>query len=167
MVCLHDLILTIRWMWLSIGLASWLVRLPIQDLVFSWLRTFIQFRAHATINIFLSGHVFVLGVPIPHCTGGGFQTGNSQVDAVPLMNASAGMIFVSIEYRLGQFGFLAGSTFAAANVSLNAGMLDQVTFGFYLKLVPFLNVLLQRTALMWIQRYISSFGGDPTWVLVL
>ncbi|KAE9392634.1 alpha/beta-hydrolase [Gymnopus androsaceus JB14] len=102
------------------------------------------------VNVFTPlGATSNSNLPIMVCLhGGGFQSGNSQVDAVPLMNASAGMIFVSIEYRLGQFGFLAGSTFAAANVSLNAGMLDQ------------------RTALMWIQRYISSFGGDPTQVTI-
>lgn len=37
-----------------------------------------------------------------------------------------GMIFVSFEYRLGQFGFLSGSAFAAGNGSMNAGLLDQV-----------------------------------------
>ncbi|KAJ4489936.1 alpha/beta-hydrolase [Lentinula aciculospora] len=82
--------------------------------------------------------------------GGGFQTGNSRANAIPLMQAapSPGMIFVSFEYRLGQFGFLAGSTFAVANGSLNAGMLDQ------------------RTGLQWVQKYISSFGGDPTQVTI-
>ncbi|KAJ3716496.1 alpha/beta-hydrolase [Lentinula raphanica] len=82
--------------------------------------------------------------------GGGFQSGNSRANAIPLMqNApSPGMIFVSFEYRLGQFGFLAGSTFGAANGTLNAGMLDQ------------------RAGLQWIQRYISSFGGDPTKVTI-
>ncbi|KAJ3719104.1 Alpha/Beta hydrolase protein [Lentinula guzmanii] len=82
--------------------------------------------------------------------GGGFQTGNSRANAIPLMQSAPepGIVFVSFEYRLGQFGFLAGSTFAAANGSLNAGMLDQ------------------RTGLQWVQRYISSFGGDPTKVTI-
>ncbi|KAF5392870.1 hypothetical protein D9757_000867 [Collybiopsis confluens] len=82
--------------------------------------------------------------------GGGFQTGNGRNNATPLMQAapSPGMIFVTFEYRLGQFGFLAGSTFANAGGVLNAGMLDQ------------------RAGLKWVQRYISSFGGDPEKVTI-
>ncbi|KIK68255.1 hypothetical protein GYMLUDRAFT_91814 [Collybiopsis luxurians FD-317 M1] len=85
--------------------------------------------------------------------GGGFQTGNGQNNAIPLVQtassaSSPGMIFVTFEYRLGQFGFLAGSTFANAGGALNAGMLDQ------------------RAGLKWVQRYISSFGGDPEKVTI-
>lgn len=102
---------------------------------------------------------------IPRRIGGGFQTGNSQTNAVPLMQAASppGMIFVSLEYRLGQFGFLAGSTFAEADVSLNAGMLDQVGSIFQADaLYLFIHVVFpQRAAFKWIQRYISNFGGDP------
>nr|KAF9078511.1 Alpha/Beta hydrolase protein [Rhodocollybia butyracea] len=79
--------------------------------------------------------------------GGGFQTGNGQSNPVPLMQhaPSPGMILVTLEYRLGQFGYLAGPDFEG---SYNAGMLDQ------------------RTGLRWIQKYISEFGGDPKKVTI-
>ncbi|KAJ3512389.1 hypothetical protein NLJ89_g3547 [Agrocybe chaxingu] len=51
------------------------------------------------------------------------------------------LIFVTFQYRLGQFGFLGGSD-VKANGALNAGFMDQ------------------RAALRWVQRYIHEFGGD-------
>lgn len=51
------------------------------------------------------------------------------------------MIFVSLNYRLGALGFLAGSE-VAENGDLNAGLLDQ------------------RLALEWVQNNIHLFGGD-------
>jgi carboxylesterase type B len=53
----------------------------------------------------------------------------------------------SVQYRLGLFGFLGGSTIAEEG-SLNAGLLDQ------------------RLALDWVQRYARSFGGDPASVTI-
>ncbi|KAF9561066.1 alpha/beta-hydrolase [Agrocybe pediades] len=81
--------------------------------------------------------------------GGGFQGGDTH-DASPehiLQSSAKPMIFASFEYRLGQFGFLGGSE-VKANGALNAGLLDQ------------------RTALRWVQRYISKFGGDPSRVTI-
>lgn len=49
------------------------------------------------------------------------------------------MIYVSMQYRLGLFGFLSGSEIAQNGV-LNAGLLDQ------------------RAALDWVQRNIRAFG---------
>ena len=49
------------------------------------------------------------------------------------------MIYVSMQYRLGMWGFLSGSE-VAQNGVLNAGLLDQ------------------RAALEWIQRNIRAFG---------
>lgn len=57
------------------------------------------------------------------------------------------MIYVSIQYRLGIFGFLSGSQIAQNGV-LNAGLLDQ------------------RAALEWVQRNIGAFGGDPAQVTI-
>ncbi|KAJ7666612.1 Alpha/Beta hydrolase protein [Mycena polygramma] len=77
--------------------------------------------------------------------GGGFETGRSS-DAPPeniLSSSTKPLIFVTFEYRLGQFGFLAGTP-VQQNGRLNAGLLDQ------------------RAALEWVQRYITNFGGDPS-----
>jgi carboxylesterase type B len=57
------------------------------------------------------------------------------------------MIYVSIQYRLGIYGFLAGSEIHA-NGEANAGLLDQ------------------RAALDWVQRNIAHFGGDPSQVTI-
>lgn len=82
--------------------------------------------------------------------GGGYTIGNA-VYSYPgdaMVNASNGsMIYVSIQYRLGLFGFLGGSEIAQDGV-LNAGLLDQ------------------RAALDWIQRNIRPFGGDPSKVTI-
>jgi carboxylesterase type B len=49
---------------------------------------------------------------------------------------------VSLNYRVGAFGWLAGQD-VQRNGDANAGLLDQ------------------RAALMWVQKYITKFGGDP------
>lgn len=79
--------------------------------------------------------------------GGGFRSGGS---AVPIYDgeayAKAGIIFVSINYRVGIFGFFAhpGLTAESAHqASGNYGLMDQVA------------------ALQWIQDNIAAFGGDP------
>ncbi len=77
--------------------------------------------------------------------GGGFVSGHSnQMDgaAIATMN---NVITVSINYRLGLFGFFAhpGLTAEAGGSSGNYGIMDQ------------------QAALRWIQSHITSFGGDP------
>jgi carboxylesterase type B len=81
--------------------------------------------------------------------GGGYTLGNAEsYPGDALVNASNGnLIYVSIQYRLGIFGFLAGSEIAQNGV-LNAGLLDQ------------------RAALDWVQRNIRAFGGDPAKVAI-
>ncbi len=60
-----------------------------------------------------------------------------------MVNASDGnLIYVSMQYRLGIFGFLSGSQ-VAQDGALNAGLLDM------------------RAALDWVQRNIASFGRSP------
>ncbi|KAJ7081727.1 Alpha/Beta hydrolase protein [Mycena epipterygia] len=81
--------------------------------------------------------------------GGGFETGNA-ITAPPdnlIQGSAKPFIFVTFQYRLGQFGFLAGSKVAEDGL-MNAGLWDQ------------------RAALEWVQRYISAFGGDPTQVTI-
>jgi len=79
--------------------------------------------------------------------GGGFSSGGT---AVPIYDGEAmakkGVIFVSANYRVGVFGFLAhpGLTKESPNhASGNYGLLDQIA------------------ALKWIKKNIAAFGGDP------
>ena len=58
------------------------------------------------------------------------------------------VIYVAMNYRLGAFGFLAGSSFQAEGGTANAGFYDQ------------------RFALEWVQKYIHLFGGDRNRVTI-
>lgn len=62
-------------------------------------------------------------------------------------NAHGELVVVSVQYRLGVFGFLAGHA-VEENGALNAGLLDQ------------------EFALKWVQNHISNFGGDPNRVAI-
>src|SRR5690606_5646839 len=65
--------------------------------------------------------------------------------------AQRGVVFVSINYRLGVLGYLAHPALSAEsrrNISGNYGLLDQIA------------------ALRWIQNNIASFGGDPNNVTI-
>ena len=78
--------------------------------------------------------------------GGGYytQTGNNY-DGTALAPISAGMIVVTINFRLGLLGFL---NIPGTELKGNYGMLDQVA------------------ALKWIQDNIAAFGGDPNKVTI-
>ncbi|KAJ7740305.1 alpha/beta-hydrolase, partial [Mycena metata] len=82
--------------------------------------------------------------------GGGFESGRtSKYPADDLLLSSAEpLIFATFEYRLGQFGFLAGTP-VHDNGTLNVGLLDQ------------------KAALQWVQTYINLFGGDATRVTIM
>ena len=79
--------------------------------------------------------------------GGGFVVGGSsepRQDGERL--AHKGVILVSMNYRLGVFGFFAGSDLAAESAhhaAGNYGLLDQ------------------QATLEWVKRNIKAFGGDP------
>jgi para-nitrobenzyl esterase len=79
--------------------------------------------------------------------GGGFTGGSGSCavyDGEEM--ARKGIVFVTINYRLGVFGFLALSELTAESpmkVSGNYGLLDQIA------------------ALQWIRENIAQFGGDP------
>jgi para-nitrobenzyl esterase len=63
-----------------------------------------------------------------------------------LMSARGGSVVVTINYRLGAFGFLAHESLVAdgaTNSAGNYGLMDQIA------------------ALQWVRRNISAFGGDP------
>ena len=79
--------------------------------------------------------------------GGGFQAG---AGAEPRHDGEAfarkGVVLVTVNYRLGVFGFLSHPELtreSGRNASGNYGMLDQVA------------------ALKWVQENIGAFGGDP------
>lgn len=79
--------------------------------------------------------------------GGGFSSGGSACaiyDGEAL--AQKGVVFVSINYRVGVMGFFAHPELSrenSFNASGNYGLLDQIA------------------ALKWVQKNISAFGGDP------
>jgi para-nitrobenzyl esterase len=81
---------------------------------------------------------------------------DSGTAAVPVQNganlAKRGAVVVTLNYRLGIFGFYASpelSTESPEHVSGNQGILDQIA------------------ALRWIRTNIASFGGDPDRVTIM
>ncbi|TFK33460.1 carotenoid ester lipase precursor [Crucibulum laeve] len=86
--------------------------------------------------------------------GGGFERGTPSFplyDGALIVDRSIALgtpiIYVSVNYRLSGFGFLASKEVKAAGIG-NLGLQDQ------------------RQALRWIQKYIGAFGGDPTKVTI-
>jgi len=79
--------------------------------------------------------------------GGGFRSGGSGCAIYDGSSmASKGVVFVSINYRVGLFGFLAHPELSAETdygSSGNYGILDMIA------------------ALEWVKRNIAQFGGDP------
>jgi len=83
--------------------------------------------------------------------GGGNVEGSAEWPPLGSTLAREGVVVVSLNYRLGVFGFFAYPALAAESphhVSGNYGHLDQVE------------------ALRWVKRNISRFGGDPSNVTV-
>lgn len=84
--------------------------------------------------------------------GGGFWAGfggEERHNGVPL--ALKGAVVVTLNYRLGAFGFLAHPAFAGESsnhAAGNYGLLDQIE------------------ALKWVKRNIAQFGGDPSRVTI-
>ncbi|QRV93283.1 carbohydrate esterase family 10 protein [Ceratobasidium sp. AG-Ba] len=80
---------------------------------------------------------------VAYIHGGGFFFGSSsQFPMYDWVAQDQNVVAVSMNYRLGLFGFLDGVA-VRADGTPNAGLLDQ------------------RAALLWIQRHISKFGGNP------
>jgi carboxylesterase type B len=83
--------------------------------------------------------------------GGGFTSGSKVSAGSPAgliarskLDDEGGVIVISINYRLGLFGWLAGD-----DVTANLGLYDQLQ------------------ALKWVEQYISLFGGSPDKVTVM
>jgi para-nitrobenzyl esterase len=84
--------------------------------------------------------------------GGGNENGRAEDTPFERVLPLMGVVFVSIHYRLGPFGFLAHPALTAESPhgsSGNYGILDQIA------------------ALKWVNRNISNFGGDPNQVTVI
>ncbi|KZV76204.1 carotenoid ester lipase precursor [Peniophora sp. CONT] len=84
--------------------------------------------------------------------GGGFQAGSSAVNNGSVivsrsLQLDEPVVYVSVNYRLSALGFPASSEVREAGIG-NLGLQDQ------------------RLGLRWVQRYISSFGGDPSKVTI-
>ncbi|KAK0196594.1 Alpha/Beta hydrolase protein [Armillaria mellea] len=78
----------------------------------------------------------------------GFTPGPDLFNGNDLVRESGNkVIVVVIQYRLGLFGFLAGTS-VKVHGALNAGLLDQ------------------QFAFEWVQEHIAKFGGDPTRVTI-
>lgn len=105
------------------------------------------------LNIFVSSHT-PHGQQQPvmvYIHGGSNRTGSTHspfLDAPPL--ATQGVIVVTVEYRLGLLGFFVHTLLDAegGGSSGNYGIMDLIA------------------ALTWVQQNITSFGGDPTHVMV-
>jgi para-nitrobenzyl esterase len=86
--------------------------------------------------------------------GGGHITGGSAEEVfTPIGLVEKGVVVVTINYRLGRFGFFAPPAIVADAASRgepvgNYGMMDMIA------------------ALQWVERNIAAFGGDPTRVTI-
>ncbi|KAI5887766.1 alpha/beta-hydrolase [Schizophyllum commune H4-8] len=112
------------------------------------------------LNVFVPGNLTSSSSASPKPVlvwihGGGYHTGSSSgypggepYSGDDLIRAAKGeIVVVTIQYRLGVLGFLAGKEVKEDGV-LNAGLLDQ------------------QLALRWVQEHISKFGGDPSDVTI-
>ncbi|KAI1204278.1 alpha/beta-hydrolase [Annulohypoxylon truncatum] len=80
--------------------------------------------------------------------GGGYGVSSGAFEPSPQMHTNENTyIIVTIQYRLGAFGFLSSAELAESGVP-NAGIHDM------------------QFALQWVQKYIHLFGGDPTQVTI-
>ena len=105
------------------------------------------------LNVWTAAKTVQDKFPVMVWIHGGAFTGGS--GTVPLYNGEAmsckGVVFVTINYRLGILGFLAHPELSAESdlkTSGNYGILDQIA------------------ALKWVKENISAFGGDPANVTI-
>ncbi|KZV61545.1 alpha/beta-hydrolase [Peniophora sp. CONT] len=104
-------------------------------------------NVHVPDSLNLAGNASVPVLVWIH--GGGYVGGSNRMYPTENLarNADGELIVVSVQYRVGPFGFLAGRDVKEGG-ALNAGLLDQ------------------EFALKWVQQYISKFGGDPSRVAI-
>ncbi|KAJ5110546.1 hypothetical protein N7532_001081 [Penicillium argentinense] len=96
---------------------------------------------NASSNSSLPVWVFIQG-------GGYANNANGNYNGSDVVKHSGhDIVFVNFNYRVGALGFLAGEE-VRKNGDLNVGLLDQ------------------RKALLWVQKYIQLFGGNPDHVVI-
>jgi para-nitrobenzyl esterase len=78
--------------------------------------------------------------------GGSFQDGAGSIYGAQNLAVQGDVVVVTVNYRLGVFGFLSHPALTAAEADGGSG-----AFG----------LLDQQAALRWVQRNIRAFGGDP------
>ncbi|KAI9457440.1 carotenoid ester lipase precursor [Lactarius psammicola] len=110
-----------------------------------------------SLNVVAPAHAARFGSRLPVVVwiyGGGFEGGSSsqtRYDGGIIVNRSIALkepvVYVSMNYRLSAFGFLASQEVKDVGVG-NLGLHDQ------------------RMALRWIQKYIHAFGGDSSKVTI-
>lgn len=83
--------------------------------------------------------------------GGGYTLGDANIaDPHAMMrHSNNAFVFVSVQYRLGAYGFMGSKRFVEDGGVANVGLLDQ------------------RLALEWVQQNIEAFGGDPGKITVV
>jgi para-nitrobenzyl esterase len=90
--------------------------------------------------------------------GGGFVNGGSSPPTYAGARlAKQGVVVVSVNYRLGRFGFFAHPGLTR---ELDGGKLDGGVAGNY-------GFMDQLAALKWVQRNVAAFGGDPAKVTIV
>lgn len=80
--------------------------------------------------------------------GGGWQTGSGNNENLESIVRDTGVIGVTMNYRMGNLGFLPHPALAEGDDVGNYGLLDQ------------------QAALRWVQDNIAAFGGDPAQVTI-
>ncbi|KAK0756325.1 hypothetical protein N5P37_011240 [Trichoderma harzianum] len=94
------------------------------------------------LNVYAPSNASRLPVLV-YIHGGGYGFGDGTLDMSGIVNSNDNnFIAVTIQYRLGAFGFLSSQEVKSKGV-VNAGLLDQAF------------------ALLWIKLFIGQFGGDP------
>jgi carboxylesterase type B len=105
------------------------------------------------LNVFVPGNVTV-GAKLPVLSqihGGGYTEGDGALGSLYglMRHSDDEFVWVSIQYRLGAYGFMGGERYLEDGGVQNVGLLDQ------------------RFALEWMQKHIRAFGGDRKKLTIL
>ncbi|XP_013397404.1 fatty acyl-CoA hydrolase precursor, medium chain [Lingula anatina] len=100
-----------------------------------------------TLNLFVPGDIHINNskAVMVYIHGGGYNTGETDILIFDTFALQGDVIVVTVNYRLGPFGFL---TTGDVNAPGNAGLWDQIE------------------GLKWVRDNIENFGGDPNRVTI-